>query len=585
MSCFAEQIIQWATHTRNDSGESQFTQFTNAFPPESPIWRPAVSSVQHFVEEDRKRIKELQKQGIESYGHWRLGRLNADYVNYVDAHIEYFKGIHYYDQVADKLCRLDQARDFLIHAFGSIESVARLVADYQKVLGAFKHPAWHLGPIHALPMTTADIRLSLLWANCRHVANSHESTSTLLNSFPSTYEACRLLSARIAERTALLYYIQGGCQVEDVSISQLQLGTNDHRWKTFDVLVDGNPIDVKNARRSYSSPNTYVEHTIPRYKTIRTYGGEVAVLGVLSEYENKPESLVAGVGTCVVLGEVKIDQIRALYAWMRNRFGRHLNLDGIWNNNFLPGWMFELPEWQYRERQGAIALAHRVLDQVSATGHHSDLDIPLWLVAVCIDHPLFDPSCFPASRRTLINDLRTLNRTIGITLRSLYVYVIGVILETYLQGACFKQTAEQLTEFFFCGRDRTHPLGLIDTMSYIDNLIILLCTALSEANDNSLKLTSFRMPHPAILRAQRDNGSWLTLMAYCGGWHTRPTKVRCGFAPLVYGTHATCDSCGRLICNNCGYCSESCTNCDARQSVVALQKRTADLSYHYDLDD
>jgi hypothetical protein len=42
--------------------------------------------------------------------------------------------------------------------------------------------------------------------------------------------------------------------------------------------------------------------------------------------------------------------------------------------------------------------------------------------------------------------------------------------------------------------------------------------------------------------------------------------VRCGQNPLFLGQNEPCGECGKLVCHECGYCSERCPLCSPRQA-------------------
>ncbi|HSN77201.1 MAG TPA: hypothetical protein VL334_19190 [Anaerolineae bacterium] len=80
-----------------------------------------------------------------------------------------------------------------------------------------------------------------------------------------SYQLGRLLSARAAEIAAADFYRLNGMDVVDVSITQVR-EPESNEWRKFDLLVDGVPVDVKNARNSRPHTKTYVEHCVPHFK-------------------------------------------------------------------------------------------------------------------------------------------------------------------------------------------------------------------------------------------------------------------------------------------------------------------------------
>ena len=67
-------------------------------------------------------------------------------------------------------------------------------------------------------------------------------------------------------------------KVKDISITQIDENNNSD-WKDYDLNVDGLPIDVKNSRQSWKSPDRYTEHCIPRFKQSREHR-DVKIAGV-----------------------------------------------------------------------------------------------------------------------------------------------------------------------------------------------------------------------------------------------------------------------------------------------------------------
>ena len=102
-----------------------------------------------------------------------------------------------------------------------------------------------------------DIRLAIKWGNFN--LPQIPSRESLITDFGNNYKLGLLLSARSAEKAAIEFYQAYGFEVEDVSIQQV---TNSEcpDWKDYDLNVDGDPVDVKNSRRSQHSPNSYTEH-------------------------------------------------------------------------------------------------------------------------------------------------------------------------------------------------------------------------------------------------------------------------------------------------------------------------------------
>jgi hypothetical protein len=366
-----------------------------------------------------------------------------------------------------------------------------------------------------------------------------------------------------------------GFDVEDVSIQQIE--GKDSRWKDFDLLAGEYSLDVKNARSSFTSPDAYVEHCVPRFKLNRVTQTEVSVVGVLSAYIAEPESIVDGTETCQVLGQVNVTEIRLIYRWMRRRFGMNLNLDGVWNPGFLPGWIFDYPDQQYASRNALRTAISQLLDSFhEARGSVSDL--PVWLLGLEPTHPVIDTITLPQHCQIILRDLAALDDGVGIKRSTVYLYSMGFLLEAMLNESDVSLAFDALQDIIFNGNVQTKPLGLIDAQAYVSNLVRMLKEVYAEAKRQQLRFKAFQMPHPGILEGQLQNLHWMTLIAYCGGWIDEPFKVKCGASPLFFGEHENCPDCGRLVCSACGFCSEGCDLYYRRKADYSRIRETQ----HYD---
>jgi len=414
------------------------------------------------------------------------------------------------------------------------------------------------------PLAERDLQLCLAWHNVSDWQTIHPSRFSSVEGFMKPFEANRLGSARHADISAILYYQALGFQVEDVSIGQLS--SPDGRWRDFDLLVNGMPMDVKNARRSFSNPDTYVEHTIPRFKVDRESGLNVNIVGVLSDYIHN-ENIDTYPLTCLVLGQVNVGNIRELYLWMQSRFGDFLDLKGMWNPKFHAGWVFEYPIEHYPDRQEAIAAIPETLSQCISNGLGL-ADIPHWMPSLTDDASLIEQLGFTKSQQAIWSDLRSLQREVGLSRPSLYCYVLGYMLEGLAIQKPLDEVFKLVTDALFpngLAAGARAPLGLQDNLEYIANLLKMLAAVYREILNRGDSFTAFNLTHPQILRGMKADCNWLTLYAYCGGWRRYPVVAKCGAGPLYLGKHAHCGSCGHLICVECGFCSSSCPEVEGRQ--------------------
>lgn len=422
-------------------------------------------------------------------------------------------------------------------------------------------------------LSAIDIRLCLEWANHSEVSQN-QIDEHYLTTLLGEYEATRLLSARAAELASISYYRALGNKVEDVSINQIY--RTDSRWQECDLVVDGRPIDVKNARRSFSSKDSYVEHCVPRFKIDRATGSEVTINGVLSEYCAIAD--ITGVGyQCRILGEVRVSDIRKLYVWARQRFGRFLSLEGLWKPDYQPGWVFEYPIQHYPQRVKSISKIGGLVNQLRSCGI-ADEQIPGWLHTLNAE-PVPEPR-IATEKLGILNDLRSMGREIGFSRPALFIFVMGLFLEVMISRQPGK-TEDSLRELLFARGQggSVSPLGLEDSQQYVANLIGILAGVRDEVFRQQIDLTGFKMTHPSVLRGLKRSGSWISLLAYCGGRLDFFGKsVKCGATPLFFGKHEVCSSCGYLVCDRCGYCSRNCDLVTNRQRSVAKQNHSKENS-------
>ena len=174
----------------------------------------------------------------------------------------------------------------------------------------------------------------------------------------------RNLAARAGEIAAKSYYSRLGCKVTDVSFQQqLEPGSSD--WKTHDLVVDGQPIDVKNSRRSLASATsnikTYTEHTVTEFKRDR-FRSDVSIAGILSPYLQVLDLLdidetLTGCAPyserypdpAIYLGETSAPYIRILEQQFSDLGSAQLDFrrDPSSSRYFIPGWLFDYPEISY----------------------------------------------------------------------------------------------------------------------------------------------------------------------------------------------------------------------------------------------
>ena len=391
-------------------------------------------------------------------------------------------------------------REALGPKVGPFLSLVHDLLETQKAIGRTKTSAFRR-PTHSI--TGEDIGLCLMWADTP-IGDGAVPDAEVMSTILSDFDARRLLSARAAEIAAADYYASLGCSVVDVSIEQLSRAGD--RWRDFDLLVGGRPIDVKNARRSFSSPEHYVEHCVPHFKHDRVSNAEVSVVGVLSDYQTVPE-LLASKAAIQVLGEVCITDMRRVYLWMRRRFGHVLELDGMWRPHFQPGWVFEYPQRHYPDRVVGMRALSDLLARLHNAGVTADR-VPGWMFVLCEDEQsvAFASTAIPARRQEVIGDLRSIGAVIGFSRPALYIYVMGVILEAIAAREPARHLEQALVDcLFFRNSAAAHsssPLGLDDSQAHVSKLLTTLLKIQDEITAQGLQFVGFSLRHPSILRGK-----------------------------------------------------------------------------------
>lgn len=575
-----ECLSTWASHADRHGFRSKFSTISAAFG--ESVEALTELDLQTAVDEEIIRAKEKLAVGIEDYGIWRATRGNPDYSAYVAARQGASTKIDGLTKIASLLPDLTKALKDYVERFGSMENLGRVCQSYRKLLELVGRQSLPDAIYVSAELAVGDISLCLAWDGHRVSPKTRISATQLIQQNLTSYEACRLLSARAAELAAITYYAGLGFSVEDVSIRQL--GENDDRWKNFDLIAGEQTLDVKNARSSFTSPDAYVEHCVPRFKLNRETHNEVSIVGVLSPYIIDPESIITGEEKCLILGQVNVTEIRKLYQWMRSRFGVMLNLDGVWNPGFLPGWIFEYPDEQYKSRAEIRNAAKHLLDAFQQADFRTDLELPMWLLGLEPGHPAIRVLKLPSHYQKVLSDLASLDEGIGIKRASLYVYSMGFLLEAMLNESDPGAAFDALSRIIFADNEQGSPLCLIDTQAYLKNLVRMLSEVHAEVKQQQLSFQAFQMPHPGILRGQLRDGLWMTLIAYCGGWLEEPFRVKCGASPLFFGHHENCLACGRLVCTECGFCSKNCDLYFQRRENLAQYRKEHPYYFLADAD-
>lgn len=415
---------------------------------------------------------------------------------------------------------------------------------------------------------------------------------------PAVY--AKMLSARAAEIAAKEIYQVAGHSVADVSITQLEAGRTD--WLTHDLLLDGSlAVDVKNSRRPIAAKNFYVEHTVPTFKLDRR-SSDVRIAAFLSPYVKvglleKPFDQYFPKEDVVFLGETSAIDIEKLSkAFDAPNFSVPRT-----NERVLPSWIFAYPAAWYRDLKTQVETAE-TLDWPSEEDWDvvfSDLRKETLLFAYCVLQKELPTSLSDEMWDWQISLHCKLRSVIGTppNLPAIFLTVLTDFLSA-LHDQRENYTPEDVEQLLFAGSGPRYPLGAIDPLQLVSNLIKTLRTLWAGREETRLaRFKQFRFVGLGILQGREGQTQpWTTIVAYCGGIQYelddqgrinfdagRPTpKGKCGHTPLIIGKSQTCPSCRKLVCARCSFCSQPCRErslneaaslADERKSLRRVQHR------------
>lgn len=399
-----------------------------------------------------------------------------------------------------------------------------------------------------------DCRLITGWTNQTHV--NINGLADLENQL-SHEKIRRLWSARLGELAAIKYFKQFAKDVKDVSLTQIENRQKD--WLTHDLFADGVAYDVKNSRRSFSSPDSYSEHCVPEFKQENRHNGDVEIVGVLSDYLTIQNIRQEQNGKSTILGTVNASEIRRLCLWLDIKFSGILDTSILGKSKFFPGWIFEYPALHQPDRNAGLDRTKAMLTVSDAKG--KKLSLPKWMASFEDNPSLVAPYLESESDEIIWRCLRSVENEIGLSKRAVFFAILGVTLQESMRAETSYQPSDWRDWLFVDQSTDKYskylPLGMIDHGQYIENLIKMLQIIW---NNEKLKLLDFRyfkLIHPSILKGKDASGAWYTLIAYCGGWRSNPV-AKCGKTPIHVGNCNWCELCQHLICPECSHCSKGC---------------------------
>lgn len=413
------------------------------------------------------------------------------------------------------------------------------------------------------------------------------------------FTLARMYSARGAEIAASRIYQSLGYIVTDVSKTQPVPGfaaperTDDDDWRVFDLKLDDERcIDVKNARTPVNSKKRYVEHCVPRFKENRSKE-DVVIAGVLSPYLSMKffvdlDEIPYSCNPVLYLGETTISAIRALEKRFNYPFLK-ISVDG---NHLIPEWSFEYPKKVYVDRdRGHQELRSYMAGQGPTKNEFKLMGVnPLPAFLACGLHLKDEmPEELNVWQIDFYQRMRPWGEKDSITMPHLFLALLVHFLERVRSDQDSSQYnpidyRQLLYPRYSSYGENQGPLGIYDPLEIIDSLIETLATLWKNRDIVNLAgFKTFRFKGTGLLEGWRSGQDKpVTILAYCGGFVK--DKGKCGFSPLIIGTNKTC-TCGKLICNQCGYCSETCPECRSRMENFIPDLTVGSSFLEHDEDD
>lgn len=428
-----------------------------------------------------------------------------------------------------------------------------------------------------------DLKLSIEWAQDKQLQKDVKNFSRIelvIEKYEKDPELGRVMSARTAEIAAKSLYARCGFEVEDVSIRQIGQ-QDDIDWKYFDLKVNGHPVDIKNSRRSLTSPERYVEHCVPKFKSIRN-DVNVKIAGILSKYL-WPKTIFepANYDTSLLfLGETTHEVIEKLKQEFLNQyFDIDFGRPERGANFFLPPWIFNYPPGLYSKRDAAISDLRKQLAPDYIFCKEKNFNCIPSCLAANINLSEYDhPDALKKWEWDLYNKILRRVQGHGLSLPFVYLSFLSHFTEMISRygDQCKDYRPDQYRSFVFMNNDELNkPLGIYDPLYTVRSLIDVLDELWSANHDLISPYKYFRLSGFHIFQGKKSPGdSWETLIAYCGG--RIEGKGKCGKYPLVLGESNRCDKCKKLICPVCGFCKEGCENCYAQKIAQNDYHKSAD---------
>ena len=392
------------------------------------------------------------------------------------------------------------------------------------------------------------------------------------------YRLMQHISARSSERVALKIYKKMYGDVNDISSEQVEGASRD--WVYADLLARSQNhsdryIDVKSARASFSRENRFSEFCLKKFKKV-DQGIDVDLSAFFSDYKTLSQFSEGDTPTYQWIGEFSKGQVIRSIGFIHKNFKTMFLLEDFRRNiestKFIPGWLFDYPEVIYKPRNGHIRALSSLMDRAHCR-EAVPADLPDSL-QIFVDKDI--PRDRSRSEKLVVNALRAMMDEHGLDRGLLFMTIIAVSLTAMWRGWMeFRPVIfREFIDLDDSDDSRLRPLGIWDPLGYIDELIESLDTVFRYSRERMLGFRTFRLVgHGILMGRSAHDEHWTTILAYCGG-RKQKLNVRCGNTPLVLGVEENCPACGKLVCNECGYCSERCENCYSHELNDDIPRET-----------
>ena len=513
-------------------------------------------------EQDTQKIKEYQQKLTDKYQQKLTDKMICEFRSLVSRPSIDQSTYNTFDEIYDRLMTMNQKRKLPEEIVQEINGYKKKLMDIKRFTNLSEKAMNPNVRAHfSLPeLDEDDIQLVGKWDP---LLNNLDRTSLIElteNDNKAKWESGRLLSARSAEKIAVCFYRNYEKGVKDISITQID-ENNNFDWKDYDLDVDGLHVDIKNSRQSQKSKDRYTEHCIPSFKYSRRTNQEVRIAGVFSPYIWTPELLEPTEhqesDEILFLGETGKKEQQKLKQEFKDLAGfeRPNNL----SKYFLPPWVFDYPEYVYKERDNALNELKDFPNLALLKEVELEFNLIPVGIAVGIDlTKILDNEALDLWEWKFLDQLRNRIMKYKLSLPFLFLTLLShfIGMASSSKGVSDFNPDKYRKFLFYKGRSNK-PLGVYDPLKTIDALIEALSTLWTADNGLIRKFRVFKLMSFNILQGKSNpnENSWTTLIAYCGG--RLQDGSACGKNPLVLGKAKLCEH-GKLKCPECNFCCDKC---------------------------